>query len=447
VLPEALEAWGVDLFSRLLPRHFDIVREIDRRFVELVEASHTDADGRVERMRIVGDGQVRMAHLAIVGSHTVNGVAELHGRIIRDRVFRDFHELWPDRFTHVTNGITPRRWIMKANPGLAELISSRLGADWICDLEQLRELEPAIEDAEFRAAWQRIKLHNKTQLARIIERETGERVDPAVMMFDAQVKRIHEYKRQLLNALRVADLYLRLRDDPALDVVPRAVLFAGKAPPTYHTAKRIIRLITALAHHINADAQVRDRLRVIFLPDYRVTLAERIFPGSDLSEQISTAGFEASGTGNMKFALNGALTIGTRDGATIEIAERVGDDEIILFGHSADEVEALRTGDYRPAEFAERSPRLRQALDFVAGGELSPDEPDRFRPLVDDLLHRDPYLLLADFDAYLEAQERVDARYRDPDAWTRTAIRNVARCGFFSSDRSVREYAERIWRV
>lgn len=447
VLPEALETWSIDLFGRLLPRHLDIIREIDRRFRLQVAASFPDEPERVERMGIVGNGVVRMAHLAIVGSHMVNGVAELHGRIIRERVFADFHELWPDRFTHVTNGVTPRRWIMKANPGQTALMNSRLGDDWPRDLERLRELAPAADDAEFREQWREIKQFNKAEFAEIIRRETGDVVDPVTMMFDVQVKRMHEYKRQLLNALRVADLYLRLRDDRELDVLPRAVIFGGKAAPTYTVAKRIIRLITALGQVCNNDRRVKDKLQVVFLPDYRVSLAERIFPGSDLSEQISTAGYEASGTGNMKFALNGALTIGTLDGATVEIAERVGRNNIFLFGLTAEEVEAKKREGYRPWEYAEQSPRLKRVLEFLLSGELPPHDADTFRPLVDDLLSRDPYLLLADFDAYLEAQEKVDAVYRNQDEWTRRAILNVASCGYFSSDRSIREYADRIWRL
>jgi glycogen phosphorylase len=447
VLPEALEVWGVDAFSRLLPRHYDIIREIDRRFRLQVEAAFPGEPGRVERMAIVWNGQVRMAHLAIVGSHTVNGVAELHGRIIRDRVFADFHALWPGKITHVTNGVTPRRWMLKANPELSALLSSRLGGTWARDMETLVDLAPAAEDPEFRTDWRRIKLHNKEELARIIQRDTGVPVDARTMMFDVQVKRIHEYKRQLLNALRIADLYLRLRDDPELDVVPRAVVFAGKAAPTYHTAKRIIRLITALADACNSDPAVSRKLRVAFLPDYRVSLAERIFPGSDLSEQISTAGFEASGTGNMKFALNGALTIGTLDGATVEIAERVGADNIFIFGLTVDDVDRLKREGYRPMDWVEGSPRLRRVLEFIAGDELPPHDADLFRPLIEDLLARDAYLLFADFDAYLEAQDRVDLLYRDPEEWTRRAILNVAGCGYFSSDRSIRDYAQRIWKL
>jgi glycogen phosphorylase len=423
------------------------VREIDRRFRQTLSERFPDDVARNERMGIIGGGQVRMAHLAIVGSHTVNGVAQLHGRIIRERVFADFYELWPERFTYVTNGVTPRRWILKANPDQAGLIGMKLGRDWLKDLESLSELRPAADDPAFRAEWLRVKLRNKEELARIVQEEVGVRVDAATMMFDVQVKRMHEYKRQLLNALRVADLYLRLRDDPELDVVPRLVVFGGKAAPTYHTAKKIIRLITALAEQCNGDPAVNRKLRVVFLPDYRVSLAERIFPGSDLSEQISTAGFEASGTGNMKFALNGALTIGTLDGATIEIAERVGSDNIFLFGNTADQVEQIKREGYRPWELLDANPRLRRVFDLIGSGELPPHQPDLFRSLLDDLLNRDPYLLLADFESYLAAQAQVDREYRNQHAWTRKAILNVAGCGYFSSDRSVREYADRIWRL
>jgi starch phosphorylase len=447
VLPEALEAWSTELFGRLLPRHLDIVREIDRRFREEVAAAFPGQPERVERMSIISHGYVRMAHLAIVGSHKVNGVAELHGKILRERVFADFDALWPGKFTSITNGITPRRWIMKANPQLSALITERIGRGWIRDLEELRELAPAAQDPAFRAQWQQIKLQNKDELARLIMRDTGQRVDAATMMFDAHVKRMHEYKRQLLNALRVADLYLRLRDDPNLNVVPRVVIFAGKAPPTYWVAKRVIRLISALAQQCNGDARVSEKLRVIFLPDYRVSLAERIFPGSDLSEQISTAGYEASGTGNMKFALNGALTIGTLDGANIEIRDRVGADNIFIFGHAADQVDQIKREGYRPAAWVERSPRLRRVLQFIGSDELPPHDGDLFRSMMEDLQVRDPFLVLADFDAYVEAQDRVDAAYRDPENWTRMAILNVAGCGYFSSDRSVREYAEKIWEI
>jgi glycogen phosphorylase len=446
VLPEALESWSLDLFGRLLPRHLDIVREIDRRFREEVAEAFPDEPQRVERMAILGGGQVRMANLAIVGSHTVNGVAALHTEIIRERIFRDFHELYPERIIAVTNGVTQRRWVMKANPGLSGLISSSIGDDWVTDLPQLARLEEHVDDPGFRDIWRAVKAENKRLLARVVEEETGIGIDPTGL-FDVQIKRLHEYKRQLLNALRLVDSYLRLRDDPTLDVVPRVVLFGGKAAPTYWTAKLIIKLIHCIADQVNPDPVVSRSLKIAYLPDYRVSLAERIFPGSDLSEQISTAGYEASGTGNMKFALNGALTIGTMDGANVEIAGAVGDENLFIFGLTSQEVVELKSGGYEPRRYYEESPRLRRVLDYVASGALCPNEPELFRPLVDGLLSYDPYLLLADFDSYLQAQERVDLVYRDPEEWTRKAILNVARCGYFSSDRSVQEYAARIWKL
>jgi starch phosphorylase len=446
VLPEALETWGEDLFARLLPRHLEIVKEIDRRFRARVRERFPNDAPREERMAILGGGTVRMAHLAIVGSHTVNGVAELHTRILKDRIFRDFHELWPDRFTSVTNGVTQRRWLLKSNPGESSLISEAIGGGWITDLPQLSALEPFADDAAFRERWRAAKARNRQRLARLVADEAGIRVDPHALM-DVHVKRMHEYKRQLLNALRVVDLYLDLRDGLRADMPTRAVLFGGKAAPTYWTAKLIIQLITALAKAVEADERVRKTLQVAFIPDYRVSLAERIFPGSDLSEQISTAGFEASGTGNMKFALNGALTIGTLDGANVEIAEAVGSENIFIFGLTSAEVDASKAAGYDARTVYESNPRLRRVLDFVAGGELSPEEPGRFRPLVEQLLRHDEYMVLADFDAYLAAQAQVDTTFADEEKWTRMAIVNVARSGFFSSDRSVREYAERIWKL
>ncbi|HST59761.1 MAG TPA: glycogen/starch/alpha-glucan phosphorylase [Longimicrobium sp.] len=446
VLPEALEAWGIDLFSRLLPRHLELIREIDRRFRARVQEKFPGDFAREERMAILGGGQVRMAHLAIVGSHTTNGVAALHTEILKDRIFRDFHELWPDRLTSVTNGVTQRRWMLKSNPGLSELITEAIGAEWITNLEVLSQLEPHAEDAEFRERWRRVKVENRRQLAALVRDEAGVQVDPRSMM-DVHIKRMHEYKRQLLNALRCVDAFLELRDAPHLDVPQRAVLFGGKAAPTYWTAKLIIQLINRIAGTVNADPLAGRLLRVAFIPDYRVSLAERIFPGSDLSEQISTAGFEASGTGNMKFALNGALTIGTLDGANVEIVERVGRENAFIFGLTSEEVEAKTASGYRPREVYESSPRLRRVLDFVASGALSPEEAGLFRPLVEGLLHHDPYMVLADFDAYVAAQAQVDEAWRDQETWTRKAILNVARCGWFSSDRSVREYADRIWKL
>jgi starch phosphorylase len=446
VLPEALEAWGIDLFSRLLPRHLELIREIDRRFRARVQEKFPGDPAREERMAILGGGQVRMAHLAIVGSHTTNGVAALHTEILKESIFRDFHELWPDRFTSVTNGVTQRRWMLKANPGLSDLITEAIGPEWITDLERLSELEPLAEDAEFRERWRRVKVENRRRLAALVRMEAGVQVDPRSMM-DVHVKRMHEYKRQLLNALRCVDSFLELRDAPELDVPRRAVLFGGKAAPTYWTAKLIIQLIARIAQTVNGDPLAGRLLRVAFIPDYRVSLAERIFVGSDLSEQISTAGFEASGTGNMKFALNGALTIGTLDGANVEIVERVGAENAFIFGLTSEEVEARKAGGYIPRAVYEASPRLRRVLDFVASGALTPEDPGLFRPMVDGLLHHDPYMVLADFDAYVAAQAQVDEAWRDQEAWTRKAILNVARCGWFSSDRSVKEYADRIWKL
>lgn len=446
VLPEALEAWSEQLFASLLPRHMGLVREIDRRFRREVSEHFPDEPERVERMAIVSNGFVRMANLAIVASHTVNGVAELHTKILRERIFRDFDEMYPQRLIAITNGVTQRRWMLKANPRLSKLINSAIGDDWVTDLERLSELEPFADDPEFQQQWMAVKAHNKAALARMVREEAGVRIGSDAI-YDVQIKRIHEYKRQLLNALRVADLYLALRDDPEMDIIPRAVMFGGKAAPTYYTAKQIIHLITALADAVNADPKVRDKLQVAFIPDYRVTLAARIIPGTDLSEQISTAGYEASGTGNMKFALNGALTIGTLDGANVEIAERVGAENMFIFGLTAAEVLDRKRAGYDPRATAESNPRLMRVLELLSSGELTPAEPHAFELLVDDLLNRDVYLLLADFDAYLAAQEEADVQYRDPAAWTRKAILNCARCGYFSSDRAVAEYAQRVWKL
>jgi starch phosphorylase len=452
VLPEALETWGTELFGRMLPRHLEIIQEIDKRFRERVRERWPGDAQREERMAIVAGGAVRMAHLAIVGSHCTNGVARLHTDILESRIFRDFHELWPDRFTSVTNGVTQRRWMLKANPGLSELIDGKIldrdqdGHGWHVDLDQLARLEPHADDAAFRERWRAVKAQNRARLAELVRREANVRIDPQ-MMVDVHVKRMHEYKRQLLNALRVIDAWLELRDADQPDAVPRAVLFGGKAAPTYHTAKLIIQLISSVAAQVNADAKVSKLLKVAFIPDYRVSLAEQIFPGSDLSEQISTAGFEASGTGNMKFALNGALTIGTLDGANVEIAERVGRDNIFIFGLTAEEVEARKAAGYNPRAEYEASPRLKRVLDHIASGLLSADQPGLFRPLIEGLLHNDPFMVLADFDAYVAEQAVVDVAWRDQEEWTRKAILNVARCGFFSSDRSVREYADRIWQI
>ncbi len=448
VLPEALESWPVDRLRRLLPRHTEIIFEINRRFLADVVA-RTPADENLARRvsLIADDGQqrIRMAHLAIVGSHTVNGVAELHSRILKTSLFRDFDAIFPGRFTNVTNGITPRRWLAQANPPLSKLITEAIGPDWITDLNRLAELEPLADDAAFRRRWDHTRRDNKKRLARYIQRKVGMGVDLDTM-FCVQVKRIHEYKRQLLNILHVITLYHRIRANADAPVVPRTVIFAGKAAPAYHQAKRIIKLINAVAAKTNSDPVVKEKLRVIFLPNYCVSQAEKIIPAADLSEQISTAGMEASGTGNMKMSLNGALTIGTLDGATIEIMQEVGRENIFIFGLTADEATALRAGGYDPRSYYDGDAELRRTLDSISRGDFSPEEPGLFAPIVESLLQKgDYYLLLADYRAYVDTQETVGALFLDRDAWTRRSILNTARMGKFSSDRSVREYAERIW--
>jgi len=450
LLPEALEQWPVPLVQRVLPRHLQIIYEINQRFLDGPVAMRWPGDvERRRRMSLIGEGQVqtvRMAHLAIVGSHTVNGVAELHSQLLRTRVVPDFAQLWPERFTNVTNGVTLRRWLATCNPGLAQAITRRIGAEWLRDASQLRQLETFADDPKFQDEIRRVKRENKQMLAEWIHSRTGVRVS-ADALFDVQVKRLHEYKRQLLNLLHVVIRYHWLLDHPRADAVPRVVIFGAKAAPAYARAKLIIKLINDVARTINRDDRVRDRLRVFFLPNYNVSLAERVIPAADLSEQISTAGTEASGTGNMKFALNGALTIGTLDGANIEIREAVGPENFFLFGLTADEV-AARRGAYDPWKVYERNPALRRALDAIASGEFNPQQPHLFRPVFDWLTGEgDQYLLLADIDSYVAAQQRVDELWRQPAAWTRATILNIARMGHFSSDRAVREYAERIWHV
>jgi starch phosphorylase len=449
LLPEALEKWPVALFARLLPRHLEIIYEINRRFLDEVRARFPGDEGRAARMSLIDEnGQrfVRMATLATVGAHAVNGVAQLHSDLLRTTVMRDFAELWPDKFCNVTNGVTPRRFVGVSNPGLTWLITERLGDGWLGDLGRLRRLEPLADDPTFQQEWRAVKLANKRRLAALVEERTGVRVNPE-SLFDIQVKRIHEYKRQHLNALHILTLYLRLKRDPRADVPPRTFIFGGKAAPGYFMAKRIIKLITATADAVNADPAVRDRLAVVFFPDYNVKSAHHVYPAADLSEQVSTAGKEASGTGNMKFSLNGALTIGTLDGANVEIREEVGEENFFLFGLSVDEVHELKARGYRPRDRYEMNATLREVLDFIASGALARGDAELFRPLVDNLLHDDPFLVLADYQAYVDCQDRVSALWRDPQAWTRMSILNAARMGKFSSDRSIREYCERVWHV
>ena len=448
VLPEALETWPVDLIRRILPRHMEIIFEINSRFLAMVANENKEDNGLAQRVSLIVEGgqqRVRMAHLAIVGSHTVNGVAELHSRIIKEALFKDFDALFPGRLANVTNGITPRRWLAQANPPLARLISDTIGPEWITDLYRLRKLEPLAEDAAFRQRWIQTKRDNKKRLARYILRKIGVGVDPETL-FSVQVKRIHEYKRQLLNVLHVITLYHRIRANPAAPVVPRTVIFAGKAAPAYHQAKRIIKLINAVAAKTNSDPMVQGKLRVVFLPNYCVSQAEKIIPAADLSEQISTAGMEASGTGNMKMSLNGALTIGTLDGANVEIMEEVGKENIFIFGLTADQVTSLRSGGYNPRTYYDSDSELRLALDSISRGDFSPEDPYLFSPIMESLLHRgDFYMLLADYRAYVTAQETVGKLFLDKDEWARKSILNTARMGKFSSDRSVMEYADNIW--
>src|SRR5256884_967969 len=453
LLAEALETWPVELFQRLLPRHLTLISEINRRFLRQVMSRYPYDEARLARMSVVDDGngtleskRIRMAYLAVVGSHSVNGVAALHTELLKANLLHDFHEMWPERFHNVTNRVTPRRWLLPANPLLADPTTTRVGDGRITQLEQLEKLTAHAEDPAFRAEVRAIKQRNKEQLARDSETEHRVSIDRA-SMFDVQVKRLHEYKRQLLNLLHVVALYLRVKKNPDLHMVPRTFIFGGKSAPAYATAKLIIKLINSVATVVNADPQLNGKLRVGFLANYRVSLAERIFPASDLSEQISTAGKEASGTGNMKFALNGALTIGTLDGANIEIRDEVGADNFFLFGLTAQQVSDLQRRGYRPRDYYEKNAELKAVLDLIASGFFEPEHPDVFKPLVQSLLEQDTYMLLADFQSYADCQERVGKAFLDPDQWTRMAILNIAKMGKFSSDRSISEYAENIWKI
>jgi starch phosphorylase len=447
LLPEALERWPLDLFGRMLPRHLEIIYEINARFLDEVRIAFFGDDERLARMSLIdesGARYVRMAHLATAGSHAVNGVAQLHTELLKSDVLRDFHDMWPQKFSNKTNGVTPRRWMVLCNPRLSQFISRIIGDHWIRDLAELRRLEPMIEDAQFRADWREIKRSNKVALASIIRERTGVLVNPDAI-FDVQVKRIHEYKRQHLNILHVIGLYHRLKTDPQLEIHPRVFIFGGKAAPSYHLAKMMIRLITAVGDIVNRDPGVRELIKVVFLPNFNVTNSQRIYPAADLSEQISTAGKEASGTGNMKFQMNAALTIGTMDGANIEIREEVGAENFFLFGMTAAEVQARRAGGYRPMDLYYSQPELREVINLIRDGYFSRGNSEQFLGLVGNLLYHDPYMVLADYESYAQCQRRVDAAYREVDRWTRMSILNTARSGKFSSDRSIREYCAEIW--
>jgi starch phosphorylase len=447
LLPEALETWPMPLFRRLLPRHLEIIFEINKRFLATVEVRFPDDPGRVNRMSLIdehGDKRVRMANLACVGSHAVNGVARIHSDLLKQTVLSDFHDLWPEKFTNVTNGVTPRRFLLLANPGLATLVTETIGDKWLDDLNGLRELESRCDDGDFCERWRQVKRANKQALAAYAQHTNGIELLPDTM-FDVQVKRIHEYKRQHLNVLHAVALYRHLKRGG--DASPRTIIFGGKAAPGYHTAKLIIKLIHGVAEVVNADKETNDRLRIAFLPDLNVKNGQRIYPAADLSEQISTAGMEASGTGNMKFAMNGALTIGTLDGANVEIREEVGAENFFLFGLTVGEIQQRRAQGYRPWEIYQENVELREALGLIAAGDFSRGDPALFAPIVRSLLEKDPFLLCADFQSYVDCQARVGQLYRQKQAWTRMSILNTARMGKFSSDRAIREYCEHIWKV
>jgi starch phosphorylase len=449
LMPEALEQWPLNLFGALLPRHLEIIDEINRRHLENVRKKFPGDEGRVQRLSLInedGDKFVRMANLAALGSHAINGVAELHTALLKTHVLSDFYALTPEKFSNKTNGVTPRRWMVLSNPRLATLLTARLGPGWIYDLEKVRRLEPLVDDKEFRAEWRAIKRENKLQLSAYIQERLGITTDPE-SIFDVLVKRLHEYKRQHLLILYILTLYKRIQRDPDLDVTPRTFIFGGKAAPGYQMAKLIIKLIHSVGEAINSDPLVRGRLKVVFLPDYNVKLGQRVYPAADLSEQISLAGKEASGTGNMKFAMNGAVTIGTLDGANVEIREEVGAENFYLFGLTAPEVESRKREGYKPRAIFEANTMLHEVLDSLSNGDFSRGDKALFEPLINSLLTTDEYMLLADYQAYVDCQDQVSAAYKDQEAWTRMSILNVARIGKFSSDRAIRDYCADIWKT
>jgi starch phosphorylase len=449
LLPEALEKWQTALFGRLFPRNLQIIQEINARFLREVANRYPGDTERLNRMSIFEEGNdphIRMAYVAIIGSHSVNGVSALHTELLKKYLMKDFYDLYPEKFNNKTNGITQRRWLKKCNPELSDLITSRIGEKWVKNLFELKKLEKFAKDKKFQNEWRAVKKSRKEIMTKLIAEEQRLAVD-SNSMFDVQVKRFHEYKRQLLNALHVIALYRRIKANPDAPFVPRTVFFGGKAAPGYYMAKLIIKFINSIADVVNHDPQIKGKLMVVFLPNYRVSLAEKIMPASDLSEQISTAGKEASGTGNMKFALNGALTIGTLDGANIEMKEEFGEENIFIFGLKADEVAQLKASGYRSRDYYQKSAELTGVMDLISSGFFSPENPDLFKPIYDSLMNHDEYLLLADFDDYVACQDRVSEAYKDQNKWTEMAILNVARMGKFSSDRAIQEYCDDIWIV
>jgi starch phosphorylase len=449
LLPEALETWPVALLARVLPRHLEIIYEINARLLKEVREKFPGDEQRLARMSLIqeNDGRrVRMANLACAGSHTINGVAELHTRLLKQYTLNDFHELYPQKIRNITNGVTPRRWMALCNRSLATLITDRIGMGWVSNLEELRRLEEFVDDEEFRARWRQVKQDKKREQVAFIQQRTGIGVDPG-SLFDVHVKRIHEYKRQHLNILHIITLYQRIRENPGIDVQPRTFIFGGKAAPGYAMAKLIIKLVTSVANVVNNDPLVADRLKVVFIPNFNVKTGHHVYPMADLSEQISTAGKEASGTGNMKFAMNGALTIGTLDGANVEIREEVGEENFFLFGATAAEIRELRTGGYHPEFCYQEDEELHQVIDALRSGVFSNGDTELFRPLLDSLLGYDEYMLMHDYRSYITCQEQVSRHYADRDAWLRSSILNTARIGKFSSDRAVRQYCEEVWKV
>ncbi|MDX2215044.1 MAG: glycogen/starch/alpha-glucan phosphorylase [Oculatellaceae cyanobacterium bins.114] len=449
LLSEALERWSVSLFRRLLPRHLEIIYEINYRFLSDIQLKYPKDAARLARMSLIEEGadkKIRMAHLACVGSHTVNGVAALHTELIKQDLMRDFYEMYPEKFQNKTNGITPRRWLLMSNPGLSQFITDKIGDRWITDLDGLRRLEDYVDDPEFQSTWRQIKQSNKQRLADYIQRTNNIEVD-VNSIFDVQIKRIHEYKRQLLCVLHIIALYQRIKANPSAEVLPRTFIFGGKAAPGYFMAKMVIKLINSVADMVNYDADVAGRLKVVFLGNYSVSLGQLAYPAADLSEQISTAGKEASGTGNMKFALNGSLTIGTLDGANVEIREEVGAENFFLFGLTASEVVEMKANGYNPMHYYHTNPELKGVIDSISSGYFCPREPGIFKAIIDSLLHSDEYMLLADFQSYLDCQQEVSLAYQGTHTWTRKSILNVARMGKFSSDRTIWEYCKDIWKV
>jgi glycogen phosphorylase len=449
ILPEALERWSIPLFKSLLPRHLEIIYEINSRFLADIRAKFPNDDGLISRLSIIdetGDKYVRMAHLATVGSYAVNGVAALHTELLEKYVLHDFFKLWPEKFSNKTNGVTPRRWLLLSNPPLSELITGKIGNKWIKQLDDLKKLEKFADDKAFQLEWQEAKLATKVKLSNYVKNTIGITMNPE-SIFDIHVKRIHEYKRQLLNALRIVAMYNRVKNNDKILITPRTFIFGGKAAPGYFMAKLIIKLITSIGDIVNRDKDVKDLLKVVYLPDYNVKFGQRVYPAADVSEQISTAGKEASGTSNMKFSLNGALTVGTLDGANIEIREEVGAENFFLFGLSTDEVLALKTKGYNPYDYYNSNAELKQVIDQISSGYFSFGDKDLFRPIIDSLMQHDEYMLFADFQSYLDCQDRVDVAYRDQQQWAKMSILNVARMGKFSSDRSIREYCQEIWKA